>query len=509
MKKQHKGQSYGQWAAPKEDQTLLIWPKAADLAGIIRDNAARLDAADHVRVQGVPLPEWRRRARAFIGHAGGPLVATGHQTELHHPGVWIKNAVITAAAEACGREGAAYHFAVDTDAPKHLKLKWPGFAEAITDDPRVNNAAWTGLLDPPTPAHLEGLIASAGAARQDGRASELVAAFLGKCRAFLVDQRDAIAPLDLPSVLANAQHALDWDLGLRYHALTLSGLLASPAWAAFVSAVAADAAPFAGAYNRALAEYRSEAGIDSAERPMPDLAVEQEHVELPFWLDDLSAGRRRRASVILAEKRFVLAGREPFVFGTDPEAPDRLLAWLRSQQLRLAPRALSLTMFLRLFVCDLFVHGIGGGHYDQVTDRIIRDYFRLEPPAFAVATATLYHPLSVGRERVCMPCLVHEGHELAHRVLGPAKQEWLARIAQAPTARERRAVFEQMHEARRAAMPRDPAYRQWQAKLEAAKAKLAEEADLFDRELFYGVQPPGRLAGMIGRVRAAFGGIGR
>ncbi len=61
--------------------------------------------------------------------------------------------------------------------------------------------------------------------------------------------------------------------------------------------------------------------------------------------------------------------------------------------MRVAPKALLLTMFTRLFLCDLFIHGVGGGGYDQVTDGIIRRYFGIEPPRFVVASLTMFLPL--------------------------------------------------------------------------------------------------------------------
>jgi hypothetical protein len=50
-------------------------------------------------------------------------------------------------------------------------------------------------------------------------------------------------------------------------------------------------------------------------------------------------------------------------------------------------------MFVRLFACDLFIHGVGGGRYDRVTDGVCRRYFGVEPPAFVVASITMYLPL--------------------------------------------------------------------------------------------------------------------
>ena len=58
-----------------------------------------------------------------------------------------------------------------------------------------------------------------------------------------------------------------------------------------------------------------------------------------------------------------------------------------------APKALALTLFTRVFVCDLMIHGVGGGRYDRVTDGVCRRYYGVEPPAFAVASITMYLPL--------------------------------------------------------------------------------------------------------------------
>jgi hypothetical protein len=42
---------------------------------------------------------------------------------------------------------------------------------------------------------------------------------------------------------------------------------------------------------------------------------------------------------------------------------------------------------------DLFLHGIGGAKYDQVTDQIIQSFFGFTPPEFATVSATLRLPI--------------------------------------------------------------------------------------------------------------------
>jgi hypothetical protein len=55
---------------------------------------------------------------------------------------------------------------------------------------------------------------------------------------------------------------------------------------------------------------------------------------------------------------------------------------------------LTTTLFARLVLSDLFLHGIGGARYDQVMDRIVERFFGFEPPAFATVSATLRLPIA-------------------------------------------------------------------------------------------------------------------
>ena len=97
------------------------------------------------------------------------------------------------------------------------------------------------------------------------------------------------------------------------------------------------------------------------------LVIHGESAELPLWRIDPASGVRRPA------------------YSSDLHHADPAT---------LAPRALLLTAFMRLFVCDLFVHGIGGGLYDTITDGWIRSWmpqWTLAPTT--VVSATLHVPM--------------------------------------------------------------------------------------------------------------------
>jgi len=496
---------YPQWKAPGEDGQVLIWPEPRQILLDARRNNLLLKGAT-VPIQNVALSELRQRQRLWLGHpqADRPIIATGHQTELYHPGVWVKNILIDAAAAQL--RGEALHVSVDTDEPKHLNLRWPGGSEPLTDDPNLSSAAWSGLLDGPTPAHLkhieEHLRRSVGAWPFEG--AMLVWPFLSSLR------RLTLESVQLSSGLTNALHQMDWDLGLKHHALVASPLWESPPYLVFVHHIMARAEAFAADYNRALAAYRQQLRIDNPGRPMPDLKHQAAQCESPFWMDDLQQGQRRRAMLHREQDRFVLRwADETFAFNPHKEgwaAAEELSHWLRSCRLRLSPRALMLTTFLRLAVADQFIHGIGGGRYDQVADDLIRRHLNIEPPRFAVTTATLYFPLAVGRARACLPCIQQEGHRLRHNILGNEKMVLVRQIEALPRkSMERSALFAAMHR-RLDQAAKEPAIMQWEQRYRAAQAADLEDQNIFDRELFYALQPRERLEALIGKYQQEFTG---
>src|SRR4051812_19052058 len=291
-------------------------------------------------------------ARQWFGNNDDqPFIGDGHQTELHHAGVWIKRVLTHQVASRLNASSA--HFAIDTDAPKHLHLRWIGNSVPITDDPHLADAHWTGSLNAPSPAHVDAITQ---AIPQDATVA----------RDFLLSlRRLALEAPKLAPTLTNAIHELDWSLGLRHHVYLAAPIWTSEAFLIFTHHLIARACEFAKTYNAALADYRREKKVRTPTRPMPDLTNIDCAVELPFWLDDLSTGDRTRPSAFSRDGGFVLTAPSGEEFDFDPnadahEAAMRLALWLRQNHLRLSPRALTLTLFLRLLVVDQFVHGIGG-----------------------------------------------------------------------------------------------------------------------------------------------------
>jgi hypothetical protein len=493
---------YARWKAPAEDGRVLVWPDPVDLLADAKSNYSALSAAESVSIQQVPLPEVRRQMRAWLGHDDGQLLfATGHQTELHHSGVWAKNALIDAAAAKAG--GRAFHFAVDTDEPKHLMLRWPGGAVPLIDDFAASRLEWSGLVAPPAPAHLAQIERAVADATVHWNFKPVLPEFLTSLR------RQSLVASNLPGLLTECLHELDWGLGLRYDAMIVSPLCLSEPYLLFVHHVLARAREFAKDYNASLDGFRQQNKINAQGRPMPNLRVSDESCEVPFWLDVLPTGTRSRATVKRLGDQWALTSPGGDEFRFDPaaegwEAAGQLLLWLRRNGLRLSPRALTLTAVLRLLVADQFVHGIGGGQYDQVLDSLIERHFGIEAPRFCVTTATLYFPDAVGKPRVCLPCVLQEGHRMKHRVLGDEKMRLVEQIATLPRhSLERSNAFYEMHDKLAAAWT-NPPVKTWEIDLRRAEERSQAERVLFDRELFYAIQPGERLLGLIDQYRQQF-----
>ena len=167
----------------------------------------------------------------------------------------------------------------------------------------------------------------------------------------------------------------------------------------FVAHLLARLPEFRAVYNEAIRQYRRQCHVRSRSHPVPELAQQAPWLEAPFWV--FSAERAAAAaSVCPAPRR-----RDPPFRPADwqaalplpPEgdaarAVERLME-LHRRGVRIRSRALITTLWARLALGDLFIHGIGGAKYDAVTDVLIERFFGLPPPGFLVVSATLHLPI--------------------------------------------------------------------------------------------------------------------
>jgi hypothetical protein len=131
--------------------------------------------------------------------------------------------------------------------------------------------------------------------------------------------------------------------------------------------------------------------LDSAEGPW---------YEVPWWLWSRDDPRRRRVfanmgtpGTLTLSDMETLRVELPIAPETSPSKWVDALSRMEEHALRLRPRAIITTMVARLLVSDVFVHGIGGAAYDQLTDDIVRRLTGCDPPRHAVVSGTLRLPV--------------------------------------------------------------------------------------------------------------------
>ena len=330
-----------------------------------------------------------------------PLVMGGHQPDLFHPGVWLKNAAIDAYARQLG--GTAVNLVVDTDRCAGTSVGVPvgtpreAGIEPVAFDAAAPEMAWEerGVVDPDC-------FASFGD-RVSQRLAPLVPdPIVRRWWPLAVERARGAHRLGL--ALAQARHALEERFGLETLELPVSELVRLPTVMVFMGWLLAHARQVHEAYNDALAAYRRERGVRGHGRPMPDLAVRHdsdgEWIEVPWWIWSRDDPRRRRVfantgtpGMLVLSDMETLRVELPISPDTTPSRWVDALSRMEEHALRLRPRAILTTLVARMIVADVFVHGIGGAAYDLLTDDIVQRLTGCDPPRHAVVSGTLRLPV--------------------------------------------------------------------------------------------------------------------
>lgn len=383
--------------APANDGEVLIYPRATELPGIAQENR-RLRASWKFALCGRPIQSWFSPA---IEQAP-LLILSGHQPDFFHPGVWAKNIFAANLASRC--EARAEMLLVDSDIPDNFSIAWPQREDEFWTSrstpicPACVGLAYEQLKPLPRDYWRKGLEKIPASLREDA-----ARAFPGFESGFLDNSAGNSNEISYISGWISGMTKLDQNLGLTPPQFNRVSKIFSvrspqhiPAASAFVAHMVLNAEAFAEAYNAALASFRAARGIRGTQHPIPNLTVDSERIELPLWVFMPDAQRQRLyvarghgASRVIFAGRGAIATLDAALLTANPTAT--LATTLGLAELR--PRALILTMYARLIACDLFIHGIGGAKYDQITDEIIRRYMGIQPPTYACVTATMRLPL--------------------------------------------------------------------------------------------------------------------
>ena len=177
--------------------------------------------------------------------------------------------------------------------------------------------------------------------------------------------------------------------------LAQSELCRTEAFHRFAAHLLSQAAKFRKDYNSSLTDYRRAHRLRSLAQPVPDLHQKDDWVETPFWIWSSEEPLRRALFVKQSKRELLLSDLNGFRTSLPASASASFdaLASLEDQGIKLRTRALLTTMYARLVLSDLFIHGIGGAKYDQVTDQICEQFFGFPAPQYVTLTGTLRLPI--------------------------------------------------------------------------------------------------------------------
>lgn len=396
--------------APRGDGEVLALPPLSAVDDLLSGTDRRARCA--YDVQGRSLCDLSALARRELIDAARSYTATyrnlpdlaasdrvllaGHQPQLFHPGVWYKNFALSHLAQA--HQASAVNLVIDTDTMKDAALRVPG---GTVEQPLARTIAFDDATAEVPFARrrirnrrvFEDFGRTAGDWLRPLIGDPLLTSYWPKV---VARGRETD---NLGACLAQARHQIEGEWGSQTLELPQSSVCRFESFYWFVAHLLAHLPRFVEVYNEAVVAYRRLHGIRSANHPVPQLTSEEDWLEAPFWLTcDRQSGRRhlfvrRRADELLLSDRQRIEIAVPLADDRDAGRTVQALAELAGRGIQLQTRALTTTLFARLFLGDLFVHGIGGGKYDQLTDELILRFFSLEPPPFMVLSATLYLPV--------------------------------------------------------------------------------------------------------------------
>lgn len=529
---------YERLTAPHAQGGVLIEPAAGALADVVGSAGSAIQAAP---LLDSTFGDVRRQLRADLGLQGLVILA-GHQAEFLHPGVFAKSAALDAWADSFA--GAAVYLTVDPDTPKHAALDVP--TVDVQHRPRLLKVHIPGaalhrpMLDQHAPeaawaSYFDALGAPLGDAERETLAIVRNAWFDGRLDCGATEQPVARRGVCAPVVAAfrRMRTALERACGLRsFHEWTVSELAMTPAFQAFAATIVLDAARFRADYNAAQAAYRSRHDVRNPSRPAPTLQIQDGRIELPFWVWRAGGDRgrlwvehdRERLRLFADDELAAVHAREDLTRFAQFDGGRTLVGdpW------RLFPRALTLTAFVRLLLSDLFVHGIGGAKYDEMTEDFVARFWNTSLTPAACVTATLRSP-RLQTAAAQHPAPKSPPGDLRERLRHLAHNPQIAAKG-APTAllKRRRTLLAELERLRplrraarreRAAVDRElrkirhdlaPYAAERRAVLEGAlhdAERYAQDAAVAsNRELFIGFHPLSALRELTESVRAAIEG---
>ncbi len=409
---------------PRGDSELLVVPPVCAVSDAVANNRelfkrfellatrrkeARREALEIARRYTASVFPEQETDSLLKREADSPLFLTGHQPELFHPGVWVKNVLVDELAKR--NSGISLNVIIDSDAVKSHSIKIPVKQNGKFVHKRIVIDYWPPGIPWEELRVVENELFESFA---DRMVSEQGNQLINKSAKIFWENVVSCVKKSGSVVdgLVAGRVQFERSLGIDNYEVPISWLANSASYRDFLAELMLHADQLQNIYNNTLKMYRQEHHIKSVMQPVPDLLAQNGWIELPVWVWNSETKHRRSLFVKAETKAILLSDRAGWeicierVNNAEPAAADCLqhvsaqLLQLQNEGIRFRTKALMTTAYLRLFVADWFIHGIGGAKYDEITDSIITNFWNIPAPQFQIATGTLWLPID---DRPCVP----------------------------------------------------------------------------------------------------------
>jgi len=410
---------------PQKNKQIFLSPSGDKISSLLEENK-KIFSQYSFKILNQPFKEVRKKSRkevvgkalSFskkfdpdIGEKINPayqyIIQSGHQPVFFHPGVWIKNIFLNELIKSpLPDKSLGLNIVLDNDICKDLNFSLPVLSS--TGNLRLKGINFLSPALTPNLSFEEYPCPSL----------ELITKFTRDiiCKLKLLESENKnilnnfknFAPClknssrfcnqnykkaNLGEFLGLARRLYEQEIEPAYLEIPFSQICNSDEFLSFFLEITKNIESFSKIYNNKLDEYRKLFKIRNRAQPLPNLIIKENLIEAPFWI--WKEGDQRRKIFILGdkEKKYLYndsCGKIFLIEKDGLKSLSSLKAFLKEKKLKIRPKALLLTLYNRLFISDLFIHGLGGAKYDLVTDEIIREFFKVEPPHFLVASCTLH-----------------------------------------------------------------------------------------------------------------------
>ena len=312
------------------------------------------------------------------------IVMSGHQPSLFHPGVWYKNFIL----DKLGKQFncIAINLVVDNDVPAttqvHLPIQSKQNRVQLKRIPfDANGPALPYENKPIADQNLFRGFAKRAAKEIEPLVTDPIVQRLWP---YVLDNNDG----NLGMALSKGRHRLEQDFGLQTLELPISVVAQTNSFVKFTWEILQRHSELQQIYNSVIADYRQIHKIKNTAQPIPELESKEGWIETPFWIWDKTSPNRK--SLYARKNNGVLKISDSRMIHEIIEfkAKENFHQCIADRRICIRPKALMTTMFSRLIASDLFIHGIGGSKYDQLTDEIATRFFQVSLPDYLTTSGT-------------------------------------------------------------------------------------------------------------------------